>query len=213
MRDEEDKRFLLDLLLRFHEGYALNVYHWAIMANHFHLAVETLEMEDLSRFVGKTLRRFTVYHHKRHGGSGPLWSRRFTSILVQKEGYLGALGRYIETNPVRAGMVDLPWAYPFSSARAYVRGEDDGLVSVADHPTWLDLSAPQASARSAYAAYLCRDDEQSGDAAVFGGGGPPVVGDESFVTNSHVTGIRRTSRSRGRKRTRKRFSLPPSERN
>ena len=62
-------------------------------------------------------------------GSGPLWVRRFRSILVQKEGYLERLGRYIERNGLRAGLVEeRPWEYRFCSAGAYVDGKDDGLV-------------------------------------------------------------------------------------
>ena len=80
--NDGDKQFFVDLLVRFRSGYALDVYHWAVMANHFHLAIETLTVADLSSYIGKVTRRFTTCHHARYGGSGPLWVRRFKSVLV-----------------------------------------------------------------------------------------------------------------------------------
>ncbi len=64
-----------------------------------------------------------------------MWQGRFRSVTVQKEGYLGRLGRYIERNPVRAGIADTPWGYGFSSAAFYVgRRKDDPFVVLSDHP-------------------------------------------------------------------------------
>ena len=131
LETDADKMFLRDILVRFKEDFAVNVYHRAVMSSHFHLAAETVSMSDLSRYIGKVCRRYSVYHHRQYGGSGPLWVRRFRSILVQKEGYLHRLGRYIERNGSRAGMASKrSWDYQYCSAGAYVGGQDDGLVDV-----------------------------------------------------------------------------------
>ena len=102
---EADKIFLRDLLVRFKKDFRINVYHWAIISSHLHLAAETVTMDDLSAYMGKVCRRYTMYHHQKYGGSGPLWVRRFRSILVQKEGYMERLGRYIERNGLRVQAV------------------------------------------------------------------------------------------------------------
>jgi len=142
LEDDADRQFFVDLLVRFRAGYALNVYHWAVMSNHFHLAVETLTLPDLSSYVGKVTRRFSTYHHRRYGGCGPLWVPRFKSVLVQKEGYLGRLGRYIERNGLRAGAVrTTPWEYRFCSAAAYVSGRNDGLASPRRPPARIYLTS------------------------------------------------------------------------
>ena len=199
--DDADKQFFLDLLVRFKAGYALNVYHWAVMANHFHMAVETLTLTDLSRYIGKVTRRFTTYHHARYGGCGPLWVRRFKSVLVQKEGYLGRLGRYIERNGLRAGAVDtVPWDYRFCSATAYVTGRPDRLTDPAWHPTWGDLSESQGGRRKAYRSFLLDAEETPADEGLFRSA-DTVIGDEDFRNNARREAGRKTARGRGRHRT------------
>ena len=202
LQDNVDKQFFVDLLIRFRKGYALNVYHWAVMANHFHLAIETLSVGDLSGYVGKVTRRFSTYHHRRHGGSGPVWERRFKSVLVQKEGYLNRLGRYVERNGLRAGAVNTaPWDYRFCSAAAYVQGRGDGLVDPAAHPTWTDISVHRQAERKSYRLFLSKTDEAVEDESLFRGS-RSVIGDESFRINTRQVTGRRTSRGRGRKRIR-----------
>ena len=197
--DDVDKQFFVNLLIRFKAGYAVNVYHWAVMASHFHIAIETLRMADLSEFVGKVTRRYTTYHHRRYGGSGPLWVRRFKSVLVEKERYLLRLGRYIERNGVRAGAAPMPWDYRFCSAGAYASGRDDGLVNPAEHPVWMDLSETQPKRRQAYRRFLMEAEAAQEDEAVFRSA-RRVIGEDPFCANArHVAG-RQTSRGRGRKR-------------
>jgi len=66
----------------------------------------------------------------REGWRGHLWQGRFASCPLD-EPYVLAAARYIEQNPVRAGLSVRPWEYPWSSAAAHVAGEDDALVTVA----------------------------------------------------------------------------------
>jgi len=201
LSDDADKQFFLDLLVRFKAGYALEVYHWAVMANHFHLAIETLTLADLSSYIGKVQRRFTTYHHARYGGCGPLWVRRFKSVLVQKEGYLGRLGRYIERNGLRAGAVDtVPWDYRFCSAPAYVTGCPDRLIAPARHPTWGDLSESQHGRRQAYRNFLVDAGETLADERLFRSE-DTVIGDEGFRDNARKQAGRKTARGRGRRRS------------
>lgn len=200
LETDADKAFLRDILVRFKGDFAVNVYHWAVMSSHFHLAAETVCMSDLSLFIGKVCRRYCVYHHRQYGGSGPLWVRRFRSILVQKEGYLHRLGRYIERNGLRAGMAPKrPWEYQFCSAGAYVDGHDDGLVEVSQHPIFGDLSAKHRKQRREYAAFLLDEEEALQDEAVFSSA-RNVIGDEAFMVNTRREGGRSTSRGRGRRR-------------
>jgi len=200
---DTDKAFFRDLLVRFKRDFRINVYHWAVMSSHFHLAAETVSIGDLSAYVGKVCRRYALYHHGKYGGSGPLWVRRFRSILVQKEGYLQRLGRYIERNGFRAGIVSQrPWDYTFCSAGAYVGGRDDGLVEVARHPIWDDLSVKHRKQRRSYAAFLLDEEGSLEDETVFRSAGR-VIGDEVFMANTRRAKGRTTSRGRGRPRSTK----------
>ena len=127
---DQDKRKFLELLTRVSKSFAVNTYHWVIMSNHFHLAVEVIDQADLSNWMSKTCSRYSVYYHKIHGGKGRLWEDRFKTIMIQKSGYLGRLGRYIERNPVRAKIADIEyaWEYSWSSARSFCCKENDPLV-------------------------------------------------------------------------------------
>lgn len=65
------------------------------MSNHFHLAVESLKINELSSYVGKICELYSRHFHKRRGGCGTLWQGRYKSTVVQKEGYLIRLGRFL----------------------------------------------------------------------------------------------------------------------
>ncbi|MEP6878951.1 MAG: transposase, partial [Nitrosospira sp.] len=80
--------------------------------------------------------------------SGTLWEGRFRSCLIQDEIYLLGCQRYIELNPVRAGMVVHPSEYRWSSYRANAQNEVDALVK--PHPLYEALGLDGASRRAAY---------------------------------------------------------------
>ena len=101
---DEDKQWFIEELVNQRKRLPINIYHWVIMSNHFHLAIETLKVKDLSAYIGKVCERYTKYIHKKHGGISPLWQGRYKSKSAQKEGYLSRLGRYIERNLIRAGI-------------------------------------------------------------------------------------------------------------
>ncbi len=81
--------------------------------------------------------------NRTHGRSGTLWEGRFRSGLVQTEGYLLRCYRYIEMNPVRAGMAAHPAGYRWSSFRANTRGMPDSLLT--PHPQYLALGRDAAA--------------------------------------------------------------------
>ena len=197
----EDAEQFCRYMVRFQKAFKITIYHWAVMSNHFHLALETLDIEDLSAYVGKLCRRYSVYYHKKYGGSGPIWCRRYKSILVQKEGYLGRLGRYIERNPVRANVVEHPWVYPFSSAKAYIKWEPDGLVEPAEHPLWIDFNGSGPEMAKTYASYLVNHEEALADEDLFRSE-ERIIGEDGFKANGSKQKGRLTSRRRGRRRKR-----------
>jgi putative transposase len=91
--------------------------------------------------------------------SGTLWEGRFRSCIVQGEAYLLSCARYIELNPVRAGMVAHPAEYPWSSYRANAQGEANGLVEV--HPLYTALGRRAQDRQEAYRD-LFRDELEAG---------------------------------------------------
>ena len=95
-----------------------------------HLIVVPETEEALRGAIGKAHRRYTRRVNFRQGWRGHLWEARFASFPMD-ERYLLTATRYIELNPVRAGLVDRPEQYPWSSAKAHMACRDDILVKVA----------------------------------------------------------------------------------
>ena len=108
-----------------------NVKIWAycLMPNHIHLIAVPASEEGLRRAIGETHRRYTRLVNFRENWRGHLWQGRFASYPMD-ESYLLAATRYIELNPVRAGITERVEAYPWSSALAHINGNDDKPVKV-----------------------------------------------------------------------------------
>ena len=93
-------------------------------------------------------RRYVRVINTLHDRTGTLWEARFRSSLVDSENYLLVCQRYIELNPVRAGLVVNPAAYPWSSHNYYASGRPNGLIT--EHPVYLSLGSTPAERRAAY---------------------------------------------------------------
>jgi putative transposase len=108
----------------------VEVWAYCLMPNHVHLiAVPNCEA-GLRSAIGEAHRRYTRRVNFRERWRGHLWQGRFASFVLD-DYYLLAATRYVEMNPVRAGLVDRPEAYRWSSGSAHLDGRDDGLVKVA----------------------------------------------------------------------------------
>ncbi len=100
------------------------------MPNHVHLIAVPQSPDGLRLAIGEVHRRYTRMVNFREGWRGHLWQGRFASFVLD-EPYVLTAARYVELNPVRAGLVNAPSRYRWSSAAAHVRGQDDALVQVA----------------------------------------------------------------------------------
>jgi len=126
--DDRDRSVFLDLIARYKQEAHAKVYHWTLMDNHFHLLAE-IRFMALRTFMGGIQQCYARHHHSRHKTAGTFWQGRFHSKPVETRGeYIVRCGRYIERNPVRAGLIDQAHHYPWSSAAFYVFGRDDGVT-------------------------------------------------------------------------------------
>jgi putative transposase len=99
------------------------------MPNHVHLILVPKDADGLRAALGEAHRRYTRHVNFREGWRGYLWQGRFASFPMD-EAHLLACVRYVELNPVRAGLVRRPALWRWSSAAAHLAGRDDGLVRV-----------------------------------------------------------------------------------
>lgn len=132
-----DYRAYLRYLAEFSARFACSVHAYCLMTNHVHLLL-TPHSRDACALLMKNLGQCYVQGvNHRLGRTGTLWEGRFHSSLVTSDSYLLACYRYIERNPVRAGMVPAPDDYPWSSYRANAEGRRD--VFVRPHPAYQNV--------------------------------------------------------------------------
>jgi len=139
-------------------GCALHAY--CLMTNHVHLLLTPSMPESCSLLMRNLGQRYVQYFNRRYQRSGTLWEGRFRSCLVDSAGYVIACHRYIERNPVRAGMVPSVEAYRWSSYSGNAGHAANALLT--EHPEYVALAATRASRHQAY-----RDLCASGDEAAF----------------------------------------------
>ena len=105
------------------------VWAYCLMPNHVHLILVPRDADGLRAALGEAHRRYTRHVNFREGWRGYLWQGRFASFPMD-ESYLLACARYVELNPVRAGLAARTRDWRWSSARAHLAGRDDALVAV-----------------------------------------------------------------------------------
>ncbi len=145
---EEDYRFYLYWLKKGADKYGCDIHAYVLMTNHVHLLVSPHAKTSVSGLMQSLGRRYVQYVNRMYRRSGTLWEGRFKASVVNAEEYLLLCYRYIELNPVRAGMVQDPGAYPWSSYRGHGLGERDALIR--DHELYLALGAKPSERQGAY---------------------------------------------------------------
>ena len=127
-RNDNDRGAWLDVLRQVCDRFNWRVHAWCQMTNHYHVVVETPEAnlaQGMRQFNGV----YTQFVNRSHGRVGHVFQGRYKAILVERDGYLLELARYVVLNPVRAGMVRGPRQWRWSSYRA--------MVGAVDAPPWL----------------------------------------------------------------------------
>lgn len=128
--NDEDYAVYLELLSEWTRKHNVAVWAYCLMPNHVHLIAVPETQDGLARAIGEAHRRYTRRINFREGWRGHLWQERFASFPMDEKHLLAAV-RYVEMNPVAAGLVDDPEKYRWSSARAHVEGKEDRLVEIA----------------------------------------------------------------------------------
>ena len=125
---DQDRQYYLERLAFAAKEHDCSIHAYVLMTNHVHLLVSPKAPEGLGKMM-QTLGRYYVqyfnYHYKR---TGTLWEGRYKASLISSEQYLFSCMRYIELNPVRAGMVENPAEYPWSSYHCNALGVGGGLI-------------------------------------------------------------------------------------
>jgi putative transposase len=159
--------FLLDIhyprfiaLLGEYAGqFECDVHAYVLMCNHVHLLVTPHAPGGVGKLMHALSTRFVGFVNYTIGRSGPLWQGRYKSCLVGSDAYVLACYRYIELNPVRAGIVSKPGDYRWSSHATNSKGVRSPLLR--PHSAYLALGDSQPARLAAYDKLLSRSEAEA----------------------------------------------------
>lgn len=128
----EDYRFFLRCVQEAIEEQELRVHAYVLMPNHIHLVVTPGTSSSLPATLQSVGRRYVYYFNHRYRRTGTLWEGRYRAAAIDTAQYLFTCMRYVELNPVRAGLAEDPKAFPWSSHGANAFGAVDPLLTPHD---------------------------------------------------------------------------------
>ena len=152
---KEDYQFYLEKLQDGCKKYSCDIHAYVLMTNHVHLLLTPHTENAIGKLMQYIGRYYVQYFNYQYRRTGTLWEGRYKATLIDSEKYLLTCYRYIELNPVRAGMVDRPGDYPWSSFGCNALGKADDVV--VPHDLYLHLGNDQLARREAYAELFERE--------------------------------------------------------
>ena len=197
---ERDYLLFLRLLEEMGNLFACSVHAYVLMTNHVHLLVTPGQPEGISQMMKNLGQRYVQYVNRTYERTGCLWEGRFRSSIVDSEGYLMRCYRYVELNPVRAGIVQHPAHYAWSSYHANALGRACSIV--VPHAQYAALANSEEERRARYSelvdSALSSEELEEIRAAARGG---YALGCRGFVSEiESALGKRATARPGGRPR-------------
>lgn len=150
--EDGHRLYYLGLLREALRAHNVALHAYVLMTNHVHLLATPLRAGGLSGLMQALGRRYVLWLNKLRNRTGGLYDGRFKSAVVHSERYLMCCYRYIELNPVRAGMVPDPAEYRWSSYRCNALGKQDGLVT--PHPVFAGLDDVPEQRQALYRGFV-----------------------------------------------------------
>ncbi len=141
-----------DLLRKYKVRYDISIHHYCLMTNHVHLLLKAGSSRALSKFMHGVQRSYFLLRQRLEGLSGHLWETPYGCSPIEKESYFLECARYVERNPLEAGLVKKPEDYRWSSYRAYVYGTEDPLVVFS--PMFQSLGETLQQRQAVYRTYV-----------------------------------------------------------
>jgi putative transposase len=189
--DSEDWEFFLATLQGYVTQTRTQVWAWCLMSNHFHLLLVPAGSEGMAKALHGVTLRYAQHFNGKYHRCGRLWQNRYYSTPLDPKTHLRTVARYIERNPVRAGIVLQAEDWRWSSARAHTRGEQDVLLTQPDRLA--------ASEREAYRQYVNEPGDENEIRRATSTGRP--MGGTDFVARlESILGRRLAALPRGRPR-------------
>ena len=132
-----DYKAFKDFIRRYKEKYIFDVFHYCLMSNHFHILLKVHKGDDLPKIMHGITQSYSYYYRKTYRHTGYVYQNRYKSFSVEDDAYLLECGRYIERNPLRAGIVKELSLYHWSSYNFYAKGMPDDIIT--ENPLYKDM--------------------------------------------------------------------------
>jgi len=129
IKDELDFIEYKVILKKCKEKYDFLLHDYAIMNNHIHLLIKLFTATNISQIMHSIDRRYARWYNEHYKRKGHFWEDRFYGELIKDDIQLLAVMRYIDLNPVKAGLCKDPTEWPYSGARFYLKGTKDDLLN------------------------------------------------------------------------------------
>jgi putative transposase len=178
--DAADFQAFLLALRQTRERYPFRLFAYCLMKNHFHLVLQPEKGANVSRVLQSVTVAHTWHYHKERASSGHVWQGRFKSPVIEEDEHLLTVMRYVEANPLRAGITEDLASYPWSSYPVHGLGKSDDLV--AEAPVWRGLGTTEGARQKRWRKWVHRpltDKELNGVRGAVTTGRP--FGTESWV--------------------------------
>jgi len=145
---DSDKATYMRYLREASDKFRVAIHAWVLMSNHVHMLVTPQQSEGASNLMHYIGSQYVRFFNRKYSRTGTLWEGRFKSSLVQEDTYFLTCQRYIELNPVRAGMVSHPAEYHWSSYRSNAFGTNSSVRQ--PHQLYLALGNSESIRLEAY---------------------------------------------------------------
>lgn len=129
-KSPKDYKTLKEIIRRYKERFTFDIYHYCLMSNHIHVLLKVTNGEELPRILQGITQSYSFYYRKTYNYSGYVYQNRYKSFLIKEDSYLLECGRYVERNPLRAGLVKELSQYYWSSYNFYARGRFDNIITM-----------------------------------------------------------------------------------
>ncbi len=147
---KQDYELFWQFMVKACQRYLCRVHAYVFMTNHVHFIMTPVNENSISKVMQSVGTRYAQYFNARQSRTGAMWEGRYKATLIETDNYLWTCCRYIELNPVRAGVVRRPEDYQWSSYHANAEGKVDPLVT--SHELLDSLGKGQTGCQAAYRA-------------------------------------------------------------
>lgn len=146
--DTADYLIFINWLREASRQFKVAIHAYVLMANHLHILASPSDMDGMSKMMQWIGRHYVPYFNQKYSRSGTLWQGRFKATVIDPESYFMMCCIYIESNPVRVGLVGLPGDYPWSSYQHHIGLKVDPLIT--DHSLYWALGNTPFQREAAY---------------------------------------------------------------